>query len=144
MEIRGRRSRKDFGAELDIHRNTIERYEKGNRPIPKHFLQLVIDKNPGWSLAWLMNGQLPKREGAGAASAPMRAAEPAAHYGASIDDQLLAEVMQEIETAFGKNYLRVSTEKRAALIAAVYDDARSRGQVSRDTVLRLIKLASYP
>jgi hypothetical protein len=144
MEIRGRRSRKDFGADLKIHRNTIERYEKGERPIPNHFLQLVIEKNPGWSLAWLMNGHLPKREAAAVVSAATHAAEPAAHYGASIDDQLLAEVMQEIEAAFGKNYMRVTVEKRAALIAAVYDDARPRGKVSRDTVLRLIKLATYP
>ena len=51
---------------------------------------------------------------------------------------------QPVEDAFVKTYERVSVEKRAALIAAIYEDARARGQVSRDTVLRLIKLASNP
>lgn len=140
-EIRGGRSREQFGAELDTHRNSIERYEKAKRPnIPVAFLKLVIEKNPGWSIDWLMTGRGDKH----ASSSPPRAAAPAAPYGSSLDDQLLADVMREIEEAFGKNFERVTTEKRAALIAAVYEDARARGQVSRETVLRLLKLASYP
>ena len=143
-EIRGRRTRDGDGAEHQTHRDTSEGYEKGTRPIPKHFLQTVIEKNPGWSFTWLTTGRLPKREG-GSATAPV-AGEPAAQYvvGTPLDDLLLAEVMHEVEAAFGKHYQRVSVEKRAALIAAVYDDARARGKVSRDTVLRLVKLTGYP
>jgi hypothetical protein len=142
-EIRGGRSREQFGAELKTHRNSIERYEKAKRPnVPHAFLKLVIEKNPGWSLEWLMTGRGEKH---GASREVMRAGEPIASYGGTtIDDRLLARVMQEVEEAFGKNYERVSIEKRAALIAAVYEDARSRGQVSHETVLRLLRLAGYP
>lgn len=142
-EIRGGRSREQFGAELATHRNSIERYEKAKRPnVPHAFLKLVIEKNPIWSMEWLVTGRGEKHVQAGAV---MRVSEPAARYGSgALDDQLLAQVMHEVEDAFGKNYDRVSTEKRAALIAAVYDDARARGQVSRETVLRLLRLAGYP
>lgn len=141
-EIRGRRPRKEFGAELNTHRNTIERYENESRPVDAAFLQLVIQKNPGWRLEWLLTGRGEKRE-PGAAPQPHQVAEPAPVPYGTIDDGLLATVMREIECAFGKNYERVSTEKRAALIAAVYDDARSRGAVSRDMVLRLVKLTGF-
>jgi hypothetical protein len=144
-EIRGGRSREQFGDELNkTHRNTIERYEKGQRVhVPRDFLMLVIEKNPSWSLEWLERGRGDKHV---SSSQPQQhvMAQPTGSYGISLDDQLLANVMREIEEAFGKNYGRVSTEKRAALIAAVYEDARARGQVSRDTVLRLMKLASFP
>lgn len=141
-EIRGARSREDFAAELSLHRNTVERYEKSKRPIDAALLRLVIEKNPGWSLHWLMTGRGSKR----AAAAEHRLAEPEAPgYGTRLDDQLLANVMREIEAAFGANYSRITVEKRAALIASVYDDARARGgEVSRDAVMRLVKLASFP
>lgn len=139
-EIRGKRSRQEFGSELNTHRNTIERYEKGLRPVDDQFLALVIEKNPRWSLHWLRTGHGDKHEAAERAAAHQLGEPLNVSYGTSIDDALLAAVMREIETAFGKHYERVSTEKRAALIAAVYDDARSRGQVSRETVLRLVKL----
>ena len=140
-EIRGPRSRAQFGAELgNTHRNTIENYEKSKRPnVPRSFLLLVIEKNPGWSMEWLEHGRGEKHV---SVAQPPRVAQSGATY--ALDDQLLAEVLQEIEDAFGKTYERVSVEKRAALIAAIYEDARARGQVSRDTVLRLIKLASNP
>ena len=142
-EIRGGRSREQFGAELETHRNSIERYEKAKRPnVPMAFLRLVIEKNPGWSLDWLMTGRGDKNTSS--TPSPRIVTEPSARYSSSLDDQLLAHVMREIEEAFGKNYQHVTHEKRAALIAAVYEDARARGQVSRETVMRLLKLASYP
>jgi transcriptional regulator with XRE-family HTH domain len=136
-EIRGRRSREEFGAELGTHRNTVERYEKGLRPMDTEFLRKVIEKNPGWSYDWLATGRGEKHAPRGAGH---RVESPAAPPYNTINEHVLEEVIREIEAAAGDRLAKVSAEKRAALIAAVYDDAVARGAVSRETVLRLVKL----
>lgn len=53
--IRGKRSREDFSNKYGIHRNTLERWEKGLRVPPESFL-LAIAAGENVDFGWVKNG----------------------------------------------------------------------------------------
>ena len=53
--IRGRESRTAFGSRYGLHRNTIDRWEKGDRQPDVEFLQRLIADN-GIAPEWMMSG----------------------------------------------------------------------------------------
>jgi len=135
-QIRGARSRQVFGAQLGVHRNTVERYEKGGRPPDAGYLRQVIERNPEWRFEWLLTGQAPQK-----ATAANRAEQRAARYDA-IDDEMLTAVIEAVEEFLVEQKLRIAAGKKAMLISTLYEDARTKGEVSRATVLKLVKLAA--
>lgn len=54
-QIRGKKSRADFAAELDIHPQTLYMYEKGKRVVDVDLLQQICLKY-GVSVEWLVFG----------------------------------------------------------------------------------------
>ena len=53
--IRGKRSREEFSNKYGIHRNTLERWEKGLRVPPESFL-LAISAGENVDFGWVKNG----------------------------------------------------------------------------------------
>jgi transcriptional regulator with XRE-family HTH domain len=58
-EVRGPRSRKEIGARLRVHVNTVANYEHGRQP-PVAYLTAIAERY-GIRLTWLVTGQGPMR-----------------------------------------------------------------------------------
>lgn len=59
-KIRGHLSREAFAKKYGMHRNTIERYEKGTRTVPESFL-FQLAECEGVYLNWVQTGEGPMR-----------------------------------------------------------------------------------
>ncbi len=56
--IRGKQSGEDFSKSLNLHPQTIYRYERGERKPDIDFIQLVA-KETGFCIEWIINGKGP-------------------------------------------------------------------------------------
>lgn len=112
-----------------IPRRTLETYLSGEAE-PKASRLVSIARAAGINLEWLATGDGPMRVGEGAVVAPL-------------DRELLCLVIEEIEQLLNDVNGELEPEKKAELIALIYEEVREQeGKVDRARVLRLIKLAS--
>jgi phage repressor protein C with HTH and peptisase S24 domain len=58
-EVRGRRTREEFAPELDVHSNTLARYERGER-LPETDFVITLATKRGINPSWLLFGLQPK------------------------------------------------------------------------------------
>lgn len=114
-QVRGRLSRDEFAPLLGVHKQTLMRYENGQRCPDAEFLAslaLRFDLNCEWLL--LGRGEmLRSRDG----SAPR-----------GIDTQLLAAVIAQTEEGLQARGVRLADDKKAQLIVLLYEESLKQGQ----------------
>lgn len=118
-----------LAAAIGVHETQLYRYIRGENE-PTAALMVLIARAAGVNLEWLATGDGPMRVGEGAVVAPL-------------DRELLCLVIEEIERLLNDVNGELEPEKKAELIALIYEEVREQeGKVDRARVLRLIKLAS--
>lgn len=134
--IRGNRSQDELAAVLGVHKNTIGKYERGERQpesevLARMRLELGVDIN------WLLTGE-GKPDQRTSADAPSNAG--------SLDETALKLVVREVETYIAERGLIISAEKKAELIITFYYVALSPNagsqQFRRAVLEKLVLLAS--
>lgn len=85
----------------------------------------------GYSLAWLASGEEPRKRG-----------DVTRHTPAYLDEQLLEAVIESVEEYLDQVKGRLSPQKKAQLVATLYDMFSEEKVVDKTTVIRLIKLAA--
>lgn len=90
------------------------------------------------SLEWIATGR-------GTRQMPVGVEEDAATYQArppaGVDVGLLENIIRAVEDELGRSGLSLSPAKRSMLMGMLYEQCRERGEVDRETLLRLLRLA---
>lgn len=129
--VRGSMLQEEFAKILDVHKNTVVRFEseKGKPNIEE--LNKVLAAFPDINPTWLLTGEGEIRRGKGAV------------VDAALDEDLLEAVLEAVEEYLDHVDGSLKPAKKAKLVAALYDMffAEEDKTVDKATVLRLVKLA---
>ena len=88
------------------------------------------------NIGWLVSGSAERAPAATFVRAPeARAPEAKENYG------LLESLLERVDAEIARAHLDVSTSKRAALVAALYQFAREHKTLDPEAFARLVKLA---
>ncbi len=129
-------SNRAFASKCDASEGTIRRYLRGEAFPPLDTLEKIAEA-ADVSLAWLATGEGPMRQGEYSVSAARTVKEDAA---LNVERFILS--IGTIEEALQATGRIMRAEKKAELIAAVYDFLKDEDKVeAKDKVLRLIKTA---
>lgn len=131
VSIRGRVTQKEFARSIGIHKNTLIRYERGERlPDAWVIMQLreLHEVNPLWLLSGI-GGQLDKG---------VPAFDPDKHPGLIMIPELLAATMQAVDAAIAGREPSVTSEEKTDLVLAVYSLVNTA--VKKEDVEQLARL----
>lgn len=155
--IRSDITRKEFAESLGFHINTLGQYERGERNFTAKVLNKICEVYHV-SHQWLLTGEGPMKKGENppppiAPAAPAQKAETLIVpmkdlYPDSLpyDEKLLKEIIIEVESYLRTRRGELSPEKKAEIIAMLYDQhlRREAGQdkdKSKNQVARLLNIA---
>lgn len=113
--VRGRESQAAFAARLGVHKNTLGKYERGEREIGAEALLALV--RMGWNANWVLAGEGQPRL---SAAAP-RIAEPAASEypsGRGLDQARLRTAIELVERALGGS--EIDPRAKASLVETIY------------------------
>lgn len=134
-KIRGEKSQEEFSAEVGVHKNTLSRWERGERTPDHNDLIRLLEIHPEINPAWLLTGENPMRR---------TDAEGRAHQtsGTDLDVDRLTLAIETIEEALQATGRSMRANKKAQIVTAVYDFFKDEDkEEAKDKVLRLIKTA---
>ncbi|MBE2888987.1 helix-turn-helix domain-containing protein [Geobacter anodireducens] len=121
----------EFAKILDVHKNTVVRFEseKGKPNIEE--LNKVLTAFPDINPTWLLTGEGPMKRGDTSGTSP------------PLDEELLQAVLEAVEEYLDQVKGRLKPAKKAQLVAALYDIfcGEEEKAVDKATVIRLVKLA---
>lgn len=129
--LRGEKSQAEFARWLAMHKNTLARYERGERMPDANFLlalNVATGANPAWVLLGDEGGPVRVRDGVKIAP---------------LDRDALRDVIQVVEEFLQERKLALEPTKKAELLVLIYEDIREQdGKVDRARVIRLVNLAA--
>lgn len=108
---------------------------KKNASIPWEEVLDLVEAH-GLDADWIVSGK-ESSDMTRAAASPAR--EPAVPYAAAVDVDLLAAVLDGVEAGLADRRVNLPPEKRARIVALVYDYAQARGGASREAFARFLE-----
>lgn len=135
--VRGDIRQPDFATRLGVDKNTVGRYERGERQPDADFLRKLCAL--GYNGHWLLTGEGPRLSDG---STPTAAGEPRA---AEINGDALTGAIAAVEELLTARNLTLPAEKKGKLIALVYKQLTrngAEGQIERGLINDLLDLAS--
>ena len=128
-QVRGTTPRKDFGARLSVHPNTVGNYESGREP-PASYVAAVARSN-NVRLEWLITGIGPMREGD---------EEPT-----FFQERLAYCISIAIGQYYGDNFNETPLDARAKILRAVFKYLTGMGVTGesipdKDSLVGMVKL----
>lgn len=128
VQIRGSLSQTAFAAKLGIHKNTLARYESGEREPDGGMLKAL--RQLGYSADWVLTGIGPERLD----QAPKSQA-------VSLDPKKLQAAIETVEEGLAVTGRTATAAGKAALVAKVYEVFQSEeaGPMATAQILRLIR-----
>jgi hypothetical protein len=138
--VKGLKTDSQVAESLKISLGALSNH-KTRRSIPYDALSTFCD-DEGLSFDWLLTGEGPKRR-----AAIDVAHEQAAIYGmaARLDLGLLKDVITEVERDLERRGTRLSPEKKAEVIALIYEEIaedEDKKAAMEEKIVKLIRLAS--
>ncbi len=146
--VRGEMSQIEFALRLDADKNTVGRYERGERTPDGDFLlrlRLEFDTN----IDWLLTGENPSglwtvdKGGSRQPFVPAPVIPPAS---AVLDEELLSDVLSELERFLAERGLALPPEKKARVAVELYcaiQEADAKKLAVDPTLMqRLVRVAS--
>lgn len=130
-ELRGTIPQDEFSKRIEVHKNTVGRWERGERSPDSADLNKILTTFPDINPTWLLTGEGEIRRGKGAV------------VGEALDEDLLEAVLEAVEEYLDHVEGSLKPAKKAKLVAVLYDMffAEEDKTVDKATVLRLVKLA---
>lgn len=113
-QVRGAQSQAEFASRLAVHKETLGKYERNQRPPDTDFLALVAAEY-GVDLNWLVTGQ-----------ARVTANDQVQGSQADLGEALLGVVLDEVAGVLEAQKLRPTPAEQARLTKAVYKVVRRR------------------
>lgn len=113
--VRGRESQAAFAARIGVHKNTLGKYERGEREIGAEALLALV--RMGWNANWVLTGEGQPRLSAAAS----RIAEPAPSgypAGRALDPTRLRSAIELVERALGGS--EIEPRAKASLVETIY------------------------
>lgn len=127
-------SRSAFSARFMVSLTTMQNYESGLRE-PGSFFLKELAETAGVTLDWLVKGEGPER-----ASNASEAIAAQGAVAASLNSELLATVIEDVDSLLESAGMSMQPAKRAMIYAFVYNSYQER--TGKLDLLTLLKLAA--
>lgn len=129
------RSIRGFARECGLSEGVLRSYLRGDT-FPTLDRLWAISAAAGVSVTWLATGESPGSQG----GASLIQETPCEYR--SLNEQLIGDVIEEVEVCLREGGLDLPPKKKRELVLTAYGLFASGGKVERETVVRLIRLAS--
>ena len=132
----------EFASLAGQTRQTQSNYEKGERVPDANYLSTIASiVDVGYILTGHRTLSEPAKAGSG--DQPHQIKEGVANYGSlPVNADMLAGIIEGVEKSLESHKLKLTPEKKAQMVSALYDYAIATGQAGDAQVERLVKLAS--
>jgi len=129
--VRGDRSQKQFAAAINVHSNTLGRWERGDQLPNQEDLCSILSVSKNINPTWLLTGSGPQTINGVDTSG-------------ELSFSLLAQILEAIEEHLEESGLTLPPEKKARLACALYELVADKPEpkIERSVMLNLIKLAA--
>jgi transcriptional regulator with XRE-family HTH domain len=131
--VRGNIHQKRFAEMLDVHVNTLGRWERGEQCPNQQDICKILQIRPSINPEWILTGEGPMERTAD--PKPANSAKP-------VNLSLLKDVIAAVEDHLASKGLKLVSEKKAELITVLYDMFAEKNKVDKAVVLSLVKLAA--
>ena len=131
--VRGDERQPEFAVRLGVDKNTIGRYERGERQPDAEFLARLCSL--GFNGHWLITGEGPMKASAPTSATPSEGVNAGA----------LAGAITAVEEMLRARQITLSSEKKGEMIAILYKqltDVVSKGQIADRILTDLLNQAS--
>lgn len=133
-ETLGGKSIRGFARECGLSEGVLRSYLRGDT-FPTLDRLEAISSAAGVSATWLATGDTPGGDGASAVR------EPGCDY-RPLNERLIGDVIEEVEKSLREAGLDLLPAKKRELVLTAYGLFARSGEIDRETIVRLIRLAS--
>lgn len=133
--VRGSESQAAFARRLEVHKNTLGYYERGERAPDSNFLAKLAET--GVNVHWVVTGE-----------GPVLLSELGTQVGrpGTFNRDRLFEVVEVLEEVLEERDVHLAPRKMAELVVLVYEEITEQeeegARPDREKIVRLVRLAS--